>query len=248
MPRRLLSAVMPSSSWHAAAGPRASSSTEPSTSCAMRTSSASSSIVSARAFRGGFSGHSACEPKGGRDGPHRIAPVHLTGHEHHVYTPLVALRVFRCCRRNRHHALRPPAVRAPRMTAFAPAARLAHARQSVRRAPGEIMGLVFICGLVLSSAVAVAIMGPWALAIPLYVGLLACAILAPERAALMLLTLAIAFEPGAIDISKPVSAVLYQMPPGFTKPFGLTMTPVEALTALIALSLLLHSRPQSQAR
>ncbi len=134
------------------------------------------------------------------------------------------------------------------MTAFAPAARLAHARESVRRAPGEMMGLVFVCGLVLSSAVAVAIMGPWALAVPLYVGLLACAIIAPERAALMLLTLAIAFEPGAIDISKPVSAVLYQMPPGFTKPFGLTMTPVEALTALIALSLLLHSRPQSQAR
>ena len=100
--------------------------------------------------------------------------------------------------------------------------------------------IALLVGAMPFAALAVLLLGPWALAIPLYVGLLALVVVAPEKGALAVFTLAIALEPGALDISRPLSLVLFQMPPGFEKPFGLTMTPVELLTAVIALSLLLR--------
>ena len=103
-----------------------------------------------------------------------------------------------------------------------------------------LFGLVV--GAIGFSALTVLFLGPWALVIPLYLTLFALIVVAPEKGALVVLSLAIAFEPAALDITKPLSAVLYQMPPGLTKPFGLTMTPVEMLTALIAISLVV--RPQ----
>ena len=103
-----------------------------------------------------------------------------------------------------------------------------------------LFGLVV--GAIGFSALTVLFLGPWALVIPLYLTLFALIVVAPEKGALVVLSLAIAFEPAALDITKPLSAVLYQMPPGLTKPFGLTMTPVEMLTALIAISLFV--RPQ----
>jgi hypothetical protein len=115
-------------------------------------------------------------------------------------------------------------------------------RRWVSGATAEFALFGLLVGSIGFSALTVLLFGPWALVIPLYAGLFGLIVVAPEKGAMVVFALAVAFEPAALDITKPLSAALYQMPPGMTKPFGLTMTPVEMLTALTAISLLV--KPQ----
>ncbi len=75
---------------------------------------------------------------------------------------------------------------------------------------------------------------------PLYVGLFAFAVVKPKACALLVLAVGIAVEPGATDISKPISYALYQMPPGFERALPITMTPFEVLICVIGAAIALR--------
>jgi O-antigen ligase len=87
----------------------------------------------------------------------------------------------------------------------------------------------------LAAAGALALMGLWALVLPLYAAGIVMALARPRQFAFVLLILAIALEPGAIDFTGPLADAAWQMPPGFENALGLTTSPLEVLLALTAL-------------
>lgn len=121
----------------------------------------------------------------------------------------------------------------------------AESRRAVRlRFPWEAAA-VAACGMAaLVSAAMVVVLGMWALAVPLYAALIAGALIAPGKTAYVTLALMVAFEPAAIDISRPISTALYTMPPGLDKMMPLTMTPIEVLVSVLFVSVWL--RPASK--
>jgi hypothetical protein len=104
----------------------------------------------------------------------------------------------------------------------------------------EVVGVLLSCVLVALSAVSIDILGFWALALPFYAGLAVLVAVSPSSAALVTLALGIAFEPDAIDASRPVSMALYRMPPALANVLPITISPLEALILAIAVALALH--------
>ncbi|MFN0148705.1 MAG: O-antigen ligase family protein [Dehalococcoidia bacterium] len=87
-----------------------------------------------------------------------------------------------------------------------------------------------------SAAVLVAVLGFWALLVPLYAALLGLAIFAPRKSALLLLFLGLAFEPAAIDQTKPISVALFEMAPALEGIFPVTISPFELFLTFTAIS------------
>jgi O-antigen ligase len=125
-----------------------------------------------------------------------------------------------------------------------PPARLA-AFGSLSRLIGAVLA---VFGLTLGAALVVDIMGYWALTIPLYAGLATAVIVAPRWSAFVLLGLTIAIEPGAIDITKPLSIGLYEMPPRIAGFFPFTVHPLEVLLTLLAVALVVRGRGKAKSR
>ena len=96
--------------------------------------------------------------------------------------------------------------------------------------------------LTVTSVGAVLLLNIWAVMIPVYAAGLVIAILRPQVAALVILTLAIALEPGAVDFSEPIAAAFWRMPPKFENLVWITTSPLELFTFAAAGSALL-SRP-----
>jgi hypothetical protein len=101
--------------------------------------------------------------------------------------------------------------------------------------PGAVLGAVACSALALASAASIVLLGYWALALPLYAAFALAAVAFPERFAVFFLALAIGIEPGAIDFTRPLSLMLYDLPPGVTLP--ITITPFEVLLTLTAVSM-----------
>jgi hypothetical protein len=53
----------------------------------------------------------------------------------------------------------------------------------------------------LATVAAVVVMGYWALALPVYIGMLVFAIVAPRAAAIVIAAMLVAVEPGAFDVT-----------------------------------------------
>jgi O-antigen ligase len=102
----------------------------------------------------------------------------------------------------------------------------------------------------LLTVAAVVFMGYWALALPVYVAMLVFAIVAPRAAAIVIAAMLIAVEPGAFDVTKPLSLFLYFGPPGFAEMMPLTISPAEVglIIAGIGLAPGLRAAPRPQDR
>ncbi len=91
--------------------------------------------------------------------------------------------------------------------------------------------------------------GLWSLLVPVYCAAFFAAIAFPKHSAGVLLIAGIVFEPSAIDLTKPISAALYSMPPGWDHALGLTISPIEVAVVFTALSLAVRrSASQSSVR
>ena len=119
-------------------------------------------------------------------------------------------------------------------------------RQNVDRAvphlrfPGELLGAAICVAASAAFALALLLLGFYAFLLPFYAGLFAFAVVKPKACALLVLAVGIAVEPGATDISKPISYALYQMPPGFQRALPITMTPFEVLICVIGTAIALR--------
>lgn len=85
-----------------------------------------------------------------------------------------------------------------------------------------------------ASALAIRLMGYFALLIPLYGFAVIFLVLSPEKAVLTFLALGIAIEPAAMDWSRPVSYGLYELPPMLRALSPITVTPMEIAMVLAA--------------
>lgn len=103
--------------------------------------------------------------------------------------------------------------------------------------PTQALVLVVLLGAATVSAGALAVMGFWALLLPIYAGALFAAVARPKETALVALGLGITFESGAFDFTSPISAALFRLPPGWENAFGLTTSPLEVVALLVAVSL-----------
>src|SRR5262245_42204342 len=92
------------------------------------------------------------------------------------------------------------------------------------------VGLVLVGSLV--SVILVAFLGYWALALPLYIGLTAWAVISPGKFAAFLFLAVLAIEPGAIDATQPLSKVLYEGSPAIQKMLPIIISPAELLLLL----------------
>lgn len=98
--------------------------------------------------------------------------------------------------------------------------------------------------LSVAAVAAVVTMGIAALAIPVLVGSVVLAVVAPYRLGLLLLGAAVVLDPGAVDFSGEIAPLLYQLPPGVELP--ITVSPAEIAIVVAFLSALLH-RPKDRA-
>ena len=108
------------------------------------------------------------------------------------------------------------------------------------RSPAKLFGPVALCSAAVAAAGLVLLAGLWSLLIPIYCAALFAAIAFPKHSAAALLVAGIVFEPAAIDFTKPISAALYSMPPGWDHALGLTISPIEVAVVATALSLVLR--------
>lgn len=98
-------------------------------------------------------------------------------------------------------------------------------------------GWLICLALTVASVAAIRVLGVWALVLPVYGVTFAAAVLYPRGFAMLLLGAIIAIEPSAIDFTKPLSWALYTLPPELESFFPITVSPLEVLIALTALSL-----------
>ena len=110
----------------------------------------------------------------------------------------------------------------------------------------HVVGALLLLGLAVASAGAIAIMGFWALLLPFYVTAAVAAVVRPKETALVALAMAIVFEGGAIDFTAPVSQAMYLLPPGWEDALGVTTSPLEVVTLLIAGSLAVRAIASGQ--
>lgn len=102
---------------------------------------------------------------------------------------------------------------------------------------GPSAGLLVCVGAAGISAALVLLMGFWALLVPLYAALIGGALFAPRKFVFVFLAMTVAIEPQAIDFTGPLSDALYSMPPALKDAFPMTISPMELLLVLAALSL-----------
>ncbi len=108
------------------------------------------------------------------------------------------------------------------------------------RFPTRLVGPGALAVGALAAAGLVQLAGLWSLLIPIYCAALLAAVLFPKHSAAVLLMAGIIFEPAAIDFTKPISAALYSMPPGWDHALGLTISPIEVAAVATAISLMLR--------
>ncbi len=102
--------------------------------------------------------------------------------------------------------------------------------------PARLIGPLAVIGLTGFSALLVAVMGLWALVLPAYSVMAALAIVRPKTAAAVLLFMAIVIEPEAFDPTRHMSAAFWRLPPGFENFFHITISPMEILVWIAAIS------------
>ncbi|MGE0600082.1 MAG: O-antigen ligase family protein [Dehalococcoidia bacterium] len=93
-------------------------------------------------------------------------------------------------------------------------------------------------GLLLVAAASAALLGPWALMLPVYVFGIFSAIVNPRATAAGLLIIGISLEPAAIDFTGPIANAFWQMPPGFENAFKITTSPIEVVLYITTISAL----------
>lgn len=108
-------------------------------------------------------------------------------------------------------------------------------------APEKLLALPVLAGAICVSALSLALMGLWALLLPVYSFVILAALFRPGQAALGLLACIIVFEGHALDFTSPASRAIYELPPGWEGAFGLTTSPIEVAAVLIAASLSVRS-------
>ena len=108
------------------------------------------------------------------------------------------------------------------------------------RGTGSLIAVAGLVGASAALAVVVHVMGYWTLLLLAYPAMFTLVVVAPERAALVVLAAGIALEPGAIDWSGPIADALYQFPPVLRSAIPITVTPLEVLMLAIAVSLLVR--------
>jgi len=96
-------------------------------------------------------------------------------------------------------------------------------------AAGRVGLLTTWIGLSLFAAVSAALLGPWALMLPIYALGLFTAVTNPRVTAAGLLVIGIVLEPSSIDFTRPIAAAFWQMPPGFENAFKFTTSPIEVV-------------------
>ena len=114
--------------------------------------------------------------------------------------------------------------------------------------PWWALSAVLVTALALAGAVLVAVLGYWALLVPLYAGLLALALVSPRGSALTLLFAGVAFEPAAIDQTRPISMALFDMAPALKNLFPVTISPFELFITITALSFAFRARSGERLR
>jgi hypothetical protein len=102
--------------------------------------------------------------------------------------------------------------------------------------PPRLLALLMVCAAICVSAFSLAVMGLWALLLPVYSLVIVGALFRPAQTALGLLGCVIIFEGHALDFTSPFSRVIYALPPGWEGAFGLTTSPIEVAAVLIAVS------------
>jgi hypothetical protein len=107
---------------------------------------------------------------------------------------------------------------------------------------GPSVGVVLCLALVVVSAAALAVMGYWALVIPLYVSAAVGALFFPRQFVFVLLVVAVVIEPQEIDFTAPLARAIYFMPPAIKGFFPLTISPLEVALLLTAASLAMRPR------
>lgn len=105
----------------------------------------------------------------------------------------------------------------------------------------RLLALPLVVGAACVSAGAIAMMGLWALLLPVYAAVVLAALARPGHAALGLLACVIVFEGQALDFTSPISRAIYELPPGWEGSFGLTTSPIEVATVLVAASVTLRA-------
>ena len=101
-------------------------------------------------------------------------------------------------------------------------------------------------GLLLFAAVSAALLGPWALMLPIYAFGLFAAVTNPRATAAGLLVIGIVLEPSSIDFTRPISAAFWQMPPGFENAFKFTTSPIEVVLYVATASALVKIPSRSR--
>ncbi len=101
----------------------------------------------------------------------------------------------------------------------------------------QLTGVALVCLGAVLSALVLAVMGFWALLLPLYAVAAFAAVTRPKQTAVVALFVAIVFEGGAIDFTGPLSQAIYQLPPGWEDAFAVTTSPLEVVIVLCAASL-----------
>lgn len=95
-------------------------------------------------------------------------------------------------------------------------------------------------------AVALALLGYAALLVPFYLTLVVVVVARPRHGSYIVMALGLAFEPAAIDSSKPISVALYELPPALKDLLPITVSPLELLMAFTALVVFFRLEPASQ--
>ena len=113
--------------------------------------------------------------------------------------------------------------------------------------PWQRLGPLIAVGALLIAALFVAgsllAFGVWGILLLVWVLALSLAALFPERAAILLIILGIAIEPGAIDFTNPIAVALYETPDVVANALPITMGPFEILILTIALALAVRPKP-----
>ena len=109
---------------------------------------------------------------------------------------------------------------------------------------GHLWSVIFVAGLALAGAVALATGGVLVLGAAIFPAFATLALARPYHFAIGLLGVGVAIEPNAIDATEPLSRALYEMPAGIAGVMPFTTTPLEILIALTATGALLHAPPR----
>jgi len=131
---------------------------------------------------------------------------------------------------------------------FATPAQYGGALKSLGNFSRAAAAAIALLALALFAALAIKYMGYWALTIPVYGGLATLVVVWPRWSAFLLLGLAVGIEPNAVDITKPLSSTLYEMPPRVAGFFPFTVHPLEVLLTLLAATLIVRGRAAGASR